>query len=292
MAAAVAAATAFPWVVKAGEGRGSSEAADEPGMEMAAYLGVATAPVDETLGLQLALPRGVGLVVQFVDPDSPASGKLREHDVLHKLNEQILVNHQQLAVLVRSMRPGEEVALSLVRAGRKEEAKVKLGEKRMPKLNAGGAWEAPAPLFQRGPMIRMQRPWQGFGKATNEWPGFDFEQWFGGWDEQVPGAGPGAKQGPAPGARHRAGAWAGGGGQSKVVLVEDGATVTLTRNAKGERHLSATDKDGKSLFDGPINTDEERAKVPEAIRESLKHIEDVRIDTDAGDRKSGGGMSL
>src|SRR4051812_14577750 len=74
-------------------------------MEKGAWLGVNTSPPPHVLRQQLQLPRGVGLVVDMVAPDSPAQAAgVKQYDVLHKLNDQILINQQQLAVLVRTFK--------------------------------------------------------------------------------------------------------------------------------------------------------------------------------------------
>jgi hypothetical protein len=123
--------------------------------EKAAYLGVATLPVGETLGSQLKLPRGVGLVVDYVDPDSPANGLIERHDVLHKLGEQLLVGHEQLAVLVRMRKPGEAVSVHLMREGKPMRVEVELGEKELPALE--GQLRRPRFHF-RPPVIRPLDP--------------------------------------------------------------------------------------------------------------------------------------
>src|SRR5829696_9143182 len=59
--------------------------------EVVTFLGVETAPVSETLGSQLGLPKESGLVVIHVVPESPAASALKQHDVLVKLDDQLLV---------------------------------------------------------------------------------------------------------------------------------------------------------------------------------------------------------
>ena len=67
----------------------------------------------------LNLPGSVGLVCDFVEKGSPAEAAgLKQYDVLHKLDDQILVNAQQLAVLIRARKGGGEVKLSIVRGGK------------------------------------------------------------------------------------------------------------------------------------------------------------------------------
>ena len=100
------------------------------------YLGVATSPVAEPQAGQLKLPKGVGLVVDFVDPKGPAAAAgIRRGDVLTKLDDQLLANPEQLAVLVRMHKPEEKAAVTFVRDGKEEKAAVALGENERP---AGG----------------------------------------------------------------------------------------------------------------------------------------------------------
>ena len=139
---AVVFALAMPGVIRADEG--APEAPDDTGhvvmlqatptkTEKVAFLGVSSSPVPPWLCSHLALPRGVGLVVERVEPDSPAAeAGLKEHDVLHKLGDQLLINPEQFATLVRIRKPGDEVTLSVIREGKPIEVKATLIERDMP----------------------------------------------------------------------------------------------------------------------------------------------------------------
>jgi hypothetical protein len=76
------------------------------------------------------LPPGTGLSVTGVSPDSPAaSAGLQSGDVLAKLNDQILINPSQFTTLVRTMKEGENVRISYVRAGESKEVTVTLASR-------------------------------------------------------------------------------------------------------------------------------------------------------------------
>src|SRR5688572_5121192 len=76
----------------------------------AAYLGVTTSPAQPALQKQLQLRPGFGLVVDAVDSGSPAEqAGVKQYDILHKLDDQLLVNAEQFVVLVRSYGPGSKV---------------------------------------------------------------------------------------------------------------------------------------------------------------------------------------
>src|SRR5687768_16468865 len=59
------------------------------------FLGVETAPASATLSAHLDIPKGAGLVVTTVVPDSPAANVLRPHDILVKLDDQLLIEQRQ-----------------------------------------------------------------------------------------------------------------------------------------------------------------------------------------------------
>ena len=101
----------------------------------AAYLGVSASRLTPAMRSQLSLPAGVGLVVDVVDKDSPgAMAGLKQYDVLHKLNDQILVNLEQLSILVRTFKPGDEVTLTVIRQAKPTTLNAKLIEKEVDDL--------------------------------------------------------------------------------------------------------------------------------------------------------------
>ena len=99
------------------------------GVQSAAYLGVGVESPNETLRSQLRLPEGAGLVVNYVDDKGPSKDAVRKHDVLQKLDDQILVNGEQLITLVRMHKPDETVSLTLIREAKPLTVQVKLGTK-------------------------------------------------------------------------------------------------------------------------------------------------------------------
>jgi hypothetical protein len=74
------------------------------------------------------LPPGMGFVIQNITPGGPAeAAQLKPLDVLWKFGDQMLVNQGQLAALLSLKRPGDEVALTIFRASKPLEIKIKLG---------------------------------------------------------------------------------------------------------------------------------------------------------------------
>ena len=95
------------------------------------FLGVLSAPVDSRLAAHLCLPKRVGLVIEYINPKSSAAKVLKTGDIIHKLEDQLAINSAQLQVLVSLHKVGEEIELSIIRNGKKQKVKVKLGSKKL-----------------------------------------------------------------------------------------------------------------------------------------------------------------
>jgi C-terminal processing protease CtpA/Prc len=105
------------------------EAQAEAAVRQAAFLGVQTALVPESLAGHLDLPAGFGLMVEEVLPGRPAAkAGLRRFDVLLRYQDQQLVNMDQLQVLVRSGKKGEQVRLLVLSLGKEKHVVATLDE--------------------------------------------------------------------------------------------------------------------------------------------------------------------
>jgi hypothetical protein len=94
------------------------------------FMGVETSSVPRVVSEQLGLAKGFGLVVDYVVPDGPAAtAGLLQSDILKMLNDQILMEPDQLAKLIRSYPEGTNVVLTVLRKGAESKITVKLGKK-------------------------------------------------------------------------------------------------------------------------------------------------------------------
>src|SRR5881409_2532047 len=76
------------------------------------YLGVETSQVPAVVSEQLGLGKGLGLVVDYVEPNSPAAvAGVQQNDILKMLNDQILIEPRQLRTLLQTIPDGTEVTL-------------------------------------------------------------------------------------------------------------------------------------------------------------------------------------
>lgn len=229
-----------------------------------AYLGVATSPAGDLLADQLKLGKGTGLTVDFVEEGSPAAkAGIRPHDILVKLNDQILINPPQLAVLVRLQKPGDKVTLTLIREAKEQKMTAELIEKErvIGGEETGDAWIHFAPV--PGTALNLESLLESQQHEAQR------------LTERAKQEAEAARAKALAEYARRMGEMAapGSASASASVSMSDGQhTLTLTI-ADGKKHFVAKDKDGKVLFDGPITTDEERAKVPPEIRKKLEKME-------------------
>jgi len=94
-----------------------------------AWLGIATDEACEVLASQLGLKQGEGLVVVYVEPNSPAAkAGIQKCDVLVGMGDQMLVHPGQLRKLVRLQKEGDSIKLELYRAGKKQSVTAMLGK--------------------------------------------------------------------------------------------------------------------------------------------------------------------
>ena len=248
--------------------------------EKVTFLGVETAPVSRTLAAQLGLDRDTGLVVTHLAEKSPAADLLKEDDVLTKLDDQILINQQQLGVLVRAKKEGDEVRLTVIRGGKETTVKTKLGSREVPKM-AGDFF------FQNGPGGfggTMAMPFGGLARLR-ELPGMDDDHARDvlrmiGREHQNLLVGPAVRifrRGSGPGSTildHP---------NSNISYSDDDGSLEIKAN-DGKRELTVKDAKGKVTFQGPINTEEERKKLPPEVVKQLEKLDNDKISFEAGEK--------
>ena len=206
------------------------------------YLGVVTGPVSAERGAQLGLPEGVGLVVQQVMPGSPADkAGVQQHDVLHKLRDQVLVNQGQLRTLLRQCKKGDAIELTLIRGDKSMAVKATADEREAGELEAGDH----GPIIHVTPDAALEQV-QRLLKDLHADGGRRL-------------AGPGVVEFNA--------------NVTSAAAYDDGTHKLTLQTKDGKKTLTVKDKDGKVLFDGPIDTPEERQAVPAEVRAKLDKLE-------------------
>jgi serine protease Do len=245
------------------------------------YLGVETSQLPTVVSEQLGLAKGLGLVVDYVVPDSPAAAAgVQQNDILKMLNDQILIEPSQLRKLLQTFSDGTDVTLTILRKGQEQKVTVKLAKKEMP-----------------------QRHWMPGDKHEWDWDfddlddlGEEMQELKEQLQEQLGDARQGIIRGAVIKAREaakRAREDARRAGREIRILSQDQGALKATRidlgkaqvvfsddkgemkleNVDGEKILTAKDPQGKLLFSGPVETKEDRDKMPADVRERYEKLQ-------------------
>ena len=267
------------------------------------FLGVETSSIPRVVSEQLNLPKGFGLVVDYVVPDGPAAAAgVLQSDILKMFNDQILMEPDQLAKLVRSYPEGTSVTLTILRKNAETKVTVKLGKKE---------------VRSRDNMFDKHRPGHDdlgmFNFDFNDLKdlkdlGQDFKFEFGDLSE----LGPNIRETVANARREAARAttearaearrardearrsaremrvFSRDKGTMKSTTIDLGkATIVFTdpqgemkiENVNGKKMLTAKDPQGKLLFSGPVETKEDLDKLPPEVRQRFDKLEQKDLPT-------------
>src|SRR5438874_10899317 len=247
----------------------------------AIFLGVETSQVPTVVSEQLGLSKGLGLVVEYIVPDSPAAvAGVQQNDILKMLNDQILIEPSQLRKLLQTFSDGADVTLTILRKGQEQKITVKLSKKERPQRHS----------------------WAPGDKHEGHW---DFDD-TGDLGEQMQGMKEqlqeqlGAQRGMIRGAvmkaheaARRAREDARRAAREIRILSQDHGALKATRidlgnaqivfsddkgemkveNVDGKKLLTAKDPQGKLLFSGPVETKEDRDKMPADVRARYEKLQ-------------------
>jgi serine protease Do len=264
------------------------------------YLGVETSRVPTVVSEQLGLGKGLGLVVDYVEPNSPAAAAgVQQNDILKMLNDQILIEPSQLRKLLQTFPEGTEVTLTVLRKGQEQKFTAKLAKKEVPQRRN---------LFQGG-----DHDWDGDFDETGDL-GEQMQDLKEQLKEQLGGAQRGvirevvteaheAARRARDDARRAAeelriffeenGAMKASRidlGKAQIVFSDDKGELKL-QNVDGQKLLTAKDAQGKLLFSGPVETKEDLDKMPADVRERYEKLQqsELRTVTPGYDSHSGNG---
>lgn len=244
----------------------------------ATYLGLSAVPLGIERAADLKIAEGAGLVVVEVAPDSPAAkAGVQKGDVLHHLDDQLLVNPGQLKVLIRARKAGDKVALVGTRKGDALKLTATLGGTKAPRITpggeeprfriqpfpgghgqAGGGEGAEAQILPLGP--------DGFGPLPEGLPDGIREEL-----QRMLGEARLIGPGPAGGGGGQLQVGPGGAIRSNMSFNDGEHTIKVARGGEDGDLLTITGQDGKQVYSGAIpQSDAEWNNVPEAVREKAR----------------------
>src|SRR5213595_447830 len=245
------------------------------------FLGVETSQVPNVVSDQLGLSKGLGLVVDYVVPNSPAaSAGVQQNDILKMLNDQILMEPTQLRKLLQTFSEGTEVTLTILRKGQEQKITVKLAKKEMPQRHS----------LMPGRNHDMHWDFDETGDVGEQMQELKEQL-----KEQLGDAQRGIIRGAviqAHEAARRAREDARRAAREIRILSNDNGTLKATKidlgkaqivfcdgkgemkleNVNGKKLLTAKDTQGKLLFSGPVETKEDLDKVPADVRDRYERL--------------------
>jgi serine protease Do len=245
------------------------------------YLGVETSQVPTVVSEQLGLGKGLGLVVDYVEPNSPAAvAGVQQNDILKMLNDQILIEPSQLRKLLQTFPEGTDVTLTVLRKGQEQKLTAKLARKEVqqrhsvfPGGNHDWHWDFDdtGDLGEQMQNLKEQLKEQ-FGEAQR-----------GMVREAVTQAHEAARR-ARDDARRAAdelriffednGAMKASRidlGKAQIVFSDQKGELKL-ENVDGKKLLTAKDPQGKLLFSGPVETQQDLEKMPADVRERYEKL--------------------
>jgi hypothetical protein len=248
------------------------------------FLGVETSSVPRVVSEQLNLPKGFGLVVDYVVPDGPAAAAgVQQNDIIKMFNDQILMEPNQLAKLVRSYQDGTNVTLTILRKNAETKITVKLGKKEVRQR------EHDFGMFN---MEDMNEKMQAMNEKMKDFH-FDFNSPD--IRETVRNAQREAARASAEARREARRAaeearrsaremqlFSRDRGAMKATTIDLGKATIVFTDEKGEmkietvdgkKILTAKDPQGRLLFSGPVDSKEDLDKVPPPVRERYDKLE-------------------
>ncbi|RLS34658.1 MAG: PDZ domain-containing protein [Planctomycetota bacterium] len=219
-------------------------------------LGTTFAPVPDAVREQIDLPKGVGLLVDSVEPGSPAAAAgLKRFDILTRFNDQIVCNADQLATLLTLRKPGP-LPMTILRGGRERKIQVIL----LQPDQADQADDAAAP-----------------GGPPGILPGFRHENLPGDLQKQMEDLARQIQKQPF--------ALGGGAGRSRTTQMSvspqgneridtesDGTTTIEIRQSAGMVTVEIRGADNAKLYANKLDTDGDIRRVPEEFRGRVERL--------------------
>jgi serine protease Do len=261
------------------------------------YLGVDTSQVPAVVSDQLGLAKGFGLVVDYIEPNSPAAtAGVQQNDILKMLNDQILIEPSQLRKLLQTFPEGTDVTLTVLRKGQEQKLTVKLGKKEVSQRHSafpGGNHDWHWDFDAAGDVSeQMQNLKEQLKEQLGDQRGIIREA-----VTQAHEAARRARDDARRAADQLRIFFEDDGavkaskidlGKAQIVFSDDKGELKLA-NVDGRKLLTVKDPQGKLIFSGPVETKEELDKLPADVRERYNRLQQKDLPTvnPGSDRENG-----
>lgn len=248
-----------------------------------AYLGVAGDPLPEVLVAQLGLKQG--LVLKAVMPNSPAAKSgIQPHDIITHIDKEEIHSQNALRKVITKLKPQQKITANIIRSGKKIQKEVVLGA-RENKLQNQDFPRQQRKLFL--PKDRLnQQDFRHLNLPNHEIEDFmnqiqemmqenrenmlnnrldlqlNLQDFF---QNQAPLLDQEMLDLPQKGGQIN--------GFSSHTIIRDGEGSIKIKNDQRGKTITVTDRAGKIIFSGPMDTEEDKNAMPEGIRQRVDSVQ-------------------
>ena len=245
-----------------------------------AYLGIGTGELPALLAEHLKLPPGEGVVVHTLDPEGPAAkAGIVENDILTKIAGKSVNSQESLRDVVTGYKPGEEVEVNFIHRGEAKSLRIGLikapaeapriaGRNLQPfdRLRMNGMPEDQAKLLQEA-FEHSRRQMEELTDDELMDPGSLIGR---GMNSRILEMLRGMENMPGDIAKEGGTNFSFKVGGTIRMMDEQGSVEVNSNN--GDKQVRVLGRDGKVQWEGPYNTEEDKAKVPADVRERIDHL--------------------
>lgn len=246
------------------------------------WLGVATAPLPQSLREYLEVEPGFGVQIFQVMEGSPASDAgLKSKDVLVLFGDQMLISPEHLSILVKRLKKDDEVKVTVIRKGSEKELKVTLGATDLrPFIGRGGPDGDRNFRATPGSMNPQSRHWEEAMRRQQD----HFQNWMKDHDShrgEANDAEPQEKpaEGKPPAISVRPGFPVKVLTAEGVIKIDNEKGELMITNKEGKHEMLLKDEEGKTVYEGKYDPEAGVESLPEEAREHLKKmkLEDLKV---------------
>lgn len=231
-----------------------------------AFLGVATAEVPPMLAEHLGLDSGTGVIIQTVSPESPAEkAGLSVNDIITAVDNETITSPDHFSNIIGGSEIGDSIALDLVHKGDSLKMEISLIE-RPAGLQSGIEQE---PLFDGLPNDHTNRLRGLLEQSLRSFGAEDFgdiaEPLF---DNNLRKMNEQLRRNMENGN----GSISGVTQNSTIRLMDQEGSVEI-KTADGSTQVTVRDTSNNTVWQGPWDTEEDKAAAPEDIRHRVERID-------------------
>ena len=253
-------------------------------VEKIAYLGVFGEPISDTLSAHLNLAKGIGLELEVVASDSPASkAGLQKSDIITSLAGKDISSLEDLQAAIADKKPGDKITLNYISRGIAASKKLTLGARTLPRarrLDEGQMPPRDQPLRAEPGGPRLPENFLNkFPKEDREKLMKLFKGNLQGLDLQELQQGLGKLEGfdlnllpKGLNPKMNRGLKIKGSFNSRIKMVDKHGSVTLETTKDG-KVIEFLDNKGELQYRGPYDNEADKQSVPQELRDRTGNLD-------------------